>query len=75
MKSFFTGLLLLSGISLQAQDFSFGKIKKEDFAITVDKIDTAANAFVLREYGSAEVSYNKNKGLVVEFFKHVRIKI
>lgn len=75
MKSFFTGLLLLSGVYLQAQDFSFGKIKKEDFAIDVDKIDTAANAFVLREYGSAEVSYNKNKGLVVEFFKHVRIKI
>ncbi|WP_333866377.1 transglutaminase domain-containing protein [Sphingobacterium sp.] len=75
MKSFFTGLLLLSGIYLQAQDFSFGKLKKEDFAINVDKIDTAANAFVLREYGSAEVSYNKNKGLVVEFFKHVRIKI
>ncbi len=75
MKSFFTGLLLLSGISLQAQDFSFGKIKKEDFAITVDKIDTAANAFVLREYGSAEVSYDKNKGPVVQFFRHVRIKI
>ncbi|WP_159731209.1 transglutaminase domain-containing protein [Sphingobacterium sp. 18053] len=75
MKSFFTGLLLLSGLYLQAQDFSFGKIKKEDFAINIDKIDTAANAFVLREYGSAEVSYNKNKGLVVEFFKHVRIKI
>ncbi|MGJ1534641.1 DUF3857 domain-containing protein [Sphingobacterium multivorum] len=75
MKSFFTGLLLLSGVYLQAQDFSFGKLKKEDFAITVDKIDTAANAFVLREYGSAEVSYNKNKGPVVEFFRHVRIKI
>ncbi|WP_343568960.1 DUF3857 domain-containing protein [Sphingobacterium sp.] len=75
MKSFFTGLLLLSGISLQAQDFSFGKIKKEDFAITVDKIDTAANAFVLREYGSAEVSYDKNKGPIVQFFRHVRIKI
>lgn len=75
MKSFFTGLLLLSGVYLQAQDFSFGKIKKEDFAITVDKIDTAANAFVLREYGSAEVSYDKNKGPVVQFFRHVRIKI
>lgn len=75
MKSFFTGLLLLSGVYLQAQDFSFGKIKKEDFAITVDKIDTAANAFVLREYGSAEVSYDKNKGPVVQFFRHVRIRI
>ncbi|HAE68242.1 MAG TPA: hypothetical protein DCG77_13765 [Sphingobacterium sp.] len=75
MKSFFTGLLLLSGVYLQAQDFSFGKIKKEDFAITVDKIDTAANAFVLRKYGSAEVSYDKNKGPVVQFFRHVRIKI
>ncbi|WP_286766964.1 MULTISPECIES: hypothetical protein [Sphingobacterium] len=75
MKSFFTGLLLLSGVYLQAQDFSFGKIKKEDFAITVDKIDTAANAFVLREYGSAEVNYDKNKGPVVQFFRHVRIKI
>lgn len=69
MKSFFTGLLLLSGISLQAQDFSFGKIKKEDFAITVDKIDTAANAFVLREYGSAEVSYDKKQGSGCSIFQ------
>nr|WP_112375549.1 DUF3857 domain-containing protein [Sphingobacterium multivorum] len=38
-------------------------------------MDTAANAFVLREYGSAEVSYDKNKGPVVQFFRHVRIKI
>jgi hypothetical protein len=75
MKSFFTVLLLLGGFYVQAQDFSFGKIKKEDFAINVTKLDTAANAFVIREYGAAEVKYNKNKGLVVEFVKHVRMKI
>jgi len=75
MKVFFSCLLVLSSFWASAQDFSFGKVKKEDFAIDISKLDTAANAFVIREYGSAQVSYNNQKGLYVEFTKHVRIKI
>jgi len=75
MKGFFTGLLLFGSFLAHAQDFSFGKLKKEDFAIDIGQLDTAANAFVIREYGSAQVNYTSHAGLVVEFVKHVRIKI
>ncbi len=75
MKGILTSLLVLSSFWAHAQDFSFGKVKKEDFAIDISKLDTAANAFVIREYGSAQVNYTSHSGLVVEFVKHVRIKI
>ena len=65
MKGFLTSLLLFGSFWAHAQDFSFGKVKKEDFAIDISKLDTAANAFVIREYGYAQVNYTSHSGLVV----------
>lgn len=65
-------LLLFSYV--KAQDFSFGKISKEDF----DQGTYAphAEAIVLQEFGRARIEYQDIKGeLVLRFYYHTKIFI
>lgn len=77
MKTFFT-LTLLSFISLitHAQNFNFGTISPEDYQFDKNKIDSNANAVVLREYGTSMMQFNDNTNRLELYFEHhVKIKI
>lgn len=71
-------ILLLSILSflctqnLYSQDFSFGKIKVEDF----EKVNIHANAVVLHEYGKAAIEYDAQQGsLILRNYVHTKILI
>ncbi|MBD1428934.1 DUF3857 domain-containing protein [Sphingobacterium sp. DN04309] len=65
-------LLLFSYV--KAQDFSFGKISKEDF--DQDTYAPHAEAIVLQEFGRARIEYQDIKGeLVLRFYYHTKIFI
>lgn len=71
-------LLTLSFLTLNAvaQDFIFGNISANDFAFDRNKIDSNANAAVLREYGKTTVEFDDSNGKITLLFQyHVIIKI
>lgn len=73
-KPLLTLLLSLLGFLSFAQDFSYGKINKEDF----DKGNYApdAEAIVLHEFGKARIEYNSiKKQLNLRYFYHTKILI
>lgn len=75
-KIFCVAALMLCSISGFAQDFSFGKITKEDLNFNRNTIDSNANAVVLREYGNASIIIDPAKGgLMLEFYYHIKTKI
>lgn len=59
---------------VKAQDFEYGKITQEEFALKSTAIDNNANALVLREFGFSRVEFSE-ASLFIEFIHHVRIKI
>jgi len=76
MKKFYLGCtLLLIVLNVNAQDYRYGKVSKEEVASTSYKNDSSANAVVL--YREQHISYNftKNKGfeLMEEVFERVKI--
>ncbi|WP_316803243.1 DUF3857 domain-containing protein [Pedobacter nototheniae] len=77
MKTFFTlTSLLLITLTIHAQNFNFGSITDEDYHFDKNKIDSNANAVVLREFGTAMMQFNDNTGrLELYFDHHVKIKI
>ncbi|MVN22908.1 DUF3857 domain-containing protein [Mucilaginibacter arboris] len=66
-------LLLLAGIKAYAQDFDYGKYAADELNMKTYSKDSAANAVVLREFGTAQISNREGSPLVFEY--HVRIKI
>ncbi len=81
MKNFFSKkrltilLLLLTIISLSAQDYKFGKVSKEELTEKFNKNDSTAVATVLyREY-KVIYDYDENLGFKVITKIHERIKI
>ena len=73
-------LLLLTLVSfsylVNAQNFNFGEIHQEDRNFDRNKIDSNANAVVLKEFGTARLQIDEATGnLVVMFDYHVKIKI
>jgi hypothetical protein len=66
-------LLLLAGINASAQDFNFGQPANNELEMKSYNKDTAANAVVLQEYGTAQISNRDNSPLIFEY--HVKIKI
>ncbi|MGJ1496522.1 transglutaminase domain-containing protein [Sphingobacterium spiritivorum] len=75
-KIFCIAAIMLCSISGFAQDFSFGKITKEDLNFNRNTIDSNANAVVLREYGNASILIDPAKGgLMLEFYYHIKTKI
>ncbi|MGI4751719.1 MAG: hypothetical protein ACRYFB_13900 [Janthinobacterium lividum] len=66
-------LLLFAGINASAQDFEYGKVSDQEINLKTYSKDTAANAVVLQEFGTAQISNREHSPLVFEY--HVKIKI
>ncbi|NQD72221.1 DUF3857 domain-containing protein [Sphingobacterium shayense] len=72
------GILFSAWIcSVQAQDFSFGKIKNSDFNIESELLNSSPEAVVLKEYGYANVELSpiRDKGFEIEYYYHVALKV
>lgn len=73
---FFSISLLLATLHAAAQDFTFGVSKSSEYEYDKNKLDSNANAVVLKEFGRAAVQINDNtNGSEIFFEYHVRIKI
>ncbi len=66
-------LLLFAGINAFAQNFEFGKYSNQELDMKTYSKDSSANAVVLREFGTAQISNRDNTPLVFEY--HTKIKI
>ncbi|TCC86200.1 DUF3857 domain-containing protein [Pedobacter hiemivivus] len=76
MRNLFFLLSFFSSTTLFAQDFDYLKVSQADLNFTKTKLDSNANAVVLREFGTAAVRFDDNYGnLYIDFEYHVRIKI
>jgi hypothetical protein len=63
-------------INAQAQNFNFGSITHEDNDYDRKKLDSNANAIVLKEFGTARVDIDESTGNTQLLFEyHVKIKI
>jgi len=75
---FFSSLLVcvVLFLNVSAQDFSFGKITNDDHQIDRNKIDSSANAVVIKEYGKSFLELNESDGRLILIFEyHVKLKI
>jgi len=71
-------LLILSFVifKVHAQNFNFGAITLDDVEFDRNKIDSNANAVVLKEFGTASVQISDRTGNIELIFEyHVKIKI
>ncbi len=77
MKKIFFFLLLTSTyLTVFAQNFDFGSITYDDYEFDRKKLDSNANAVVLKEFGTARVEIDDATGrLELLFDYHVKIKI
>jgi hypothetical protein len=70
---FFTLCLPVLGF---AQDFEYGKVGMNDVNLQNKTIDSNANAVVIKEFGTAAIAVDDDRGkLYIDFQYHVRIKI
>lgn len=68
--------LLFLSLTTQAQNFNFGAITYDDYEFDRKKLDSNANAIVLKEFGTASIQRDDNTGsLELIFEHHVKIKI
>ncbi len=72
-KILFCCFLFFTGITAFAQDFETGKVSNQDLDMKTYSKDSAANAVVLQEFGTSEISNRDGAPLV--FHYHVKIKI
>ncbi|MCX2474550.1 DUF3857 domain-containing protein [Pedobacter sp. MC2016-05] len=77
MKKLVLFLLLISAyIPVFAQNFNFGAITYDDYEFDRNKLDSNANAIVLKEFGTARIDIDDATGrLELIFDYHVKIKI
>jgi len=77
MKKTLTILFFLSlSLTIHAQNFNFGAITYDDYEFDKKKLDSNANAIVLKEFGTASIQRDDNTGsLELIFEHHVKIKI
>jgi len=75
-KIFLLLILSFSLFTASAQNFNFGAITLEDVEYDRNKIDSNANAIVLKEFGTASVQISdRTNGTELVFEYHVKIKI
>jgi transglutaminase-like putative cysteine protease len=68
--------LLFLSLVTHAQNFNFGAITYDDYEFDRKKLDSNANAIVLKEFGTASIQRDDNTGsLELIFEHHVKIKI
>lgn len=69
-------LLVFLSLTIHAQDFKFGSITYDDYEFDRKKLDSNANAIVLKEFGTASIQRDDITGnLELIFEHHVKIKI
>ncbi|MET0574084.1 MAG: transglutaminase domain-containing protein, partial [Pedobacter agri] len=69
-------LFLFASLGMRAQDFTYGAITYADYEFDKKKLDSNANAVVLKEFGTARIQLDDNTGrLELIFDHHVKIKI
>jgi transglutaminase-like putative cysteine protease len=69
-------LFVLFFLTGQAQNFNYGGITNEDYAIDRNTIDSNANAIVIQEFGRSYMQLNDRDGRIHLFFEyHVKLKI
>lgn len=69
-------LLLLTFGAAHAQDFPYGKHNPSDFLSTKAKVDSTADAEVIREFGTGQIQKDDQTGrLYIDYHYHVKIKI
>lgn len=77
MRHFYL-LALFSFLSLNiyAQDFEYAKITGDDLDLKSSRLDSNANAMVIKEFGTAAMRHNDVDGrMYIDFQYHVRIKV
>jgi hypothetical protein len=78
MKSLLWGVLffIVAHPSLsQKAPAKFGDVPVEDLNMTIYSPDSTASAVILVDFGESELRYNQEKGFVLGFERHLRIKI
>ncbi len=70
-----TIFILPTQLFSQKAPMKFGKISKENLEMKIYPNDTVAEAVVLCDYGISQMRYVKDKGFILEFTNHTRIKI
>ena len=75
MRIIITAVVLLITLNLQAQNFKFGKVSKEELAEKVHPKDPSANAAVLFKDESIRFDYRQGNGFTQIRTVHERIKI
>lgn len=77
MKKIFTIFpLIIFSFTAFCQSFDYGAITYDDYEFDRKRLDSNANAIVLKEYGTARIDLNDNTGrLELIFDYHVKIKI
>jgi transglutaminase-like putative cysteine protease len=77
LMTFYLFIFLTIPFYLHAQKkiVKFGKITKEELEMSVYDKDTSAEAVILFDYGISEIVYSPDKGFVLQFVNHTRIKI
>lgn len=76
MKIFLTALLSLIALTTFSQNFTYGQITYNDYEFDRKKIDSNANAVVLKEFGTASIQMDDYTGKMELIFEyHTKIKI
>jgi len=77
MKKFSLLLMLcILALTTYAQNFTYGNVDSEDYNFDKNKIDSNANAVVLKEFGAARLQLDDATGQLMLLFEyHVKIKI
>lgn len=75
LKGIIITLLLATAAYAQKAPIKFGDVPIEDLKMTVYDKDSSASAVVLADYGESFLSYNQEKGFVLNHERITRIKI
>lgn len=75
IKKLVLGFILISQVSLYAQDYKFGKVSKEELQEEFYPLDSTADAAYLYKNRKTYYDYNNNSGFEVVNEVHVRLKL
>ncbi len=68
-------IAFLFSVSIEAQDFKFGKVSKAELAEKIHPIDSSANAAILYKKEDVSFTYIQGEGFIQSREVHTRIKI
>lgn len=67
--------LFILDISAQKSFMKLGKVPMEDLQMTTYAADTSAEAVILGDFGYTRFAFTQDDGFIIDFYRHVRIKI